>query len=537
MSRLPNPTRAPQILAAISKGFEAHGLGHCWLTLVARTRLEHEPDAAVAVLAALCRSAASSAALPSLPPEVAGLFGAARTVADQLADDGWSPAVLAALALKNETAQSVASNPILAALVITPYADIEDRVACLHVLLVAGVFAARHHEESFAVVADGARKARRIEGWRRLIAQMPTAASGADAWTTTFRRWGTESPNEPAAYRAFRRAVARAIAVAAKLSDKRESNQVGEPQGRLVLPRERPTAPESKSAKSAAHADASERARYPIARLVFDDTSNEAGAEPSQLELAVEAAVLPREVPLPAFASRTGARLAAFKFMEESDRLRWHWDHLHRHEIRVLVQQGSIDVVDTSPRLAQATLTLLVLATGLPVMDIPALAFEPGDGEWGITLDGLWVKPCYIHARSAALSNTHALYRAHTGGLRLRLPRLIQHALALCAARSRHATTIQALLGITASDAVSALSEWLDPIRANHRAGRFTHGRLQRALGVELAALARDDAAVHYIAGTAADVPPISAHYASYSDSALTRLYEQAVGKLFGVDA
>jgi hypothetical protein len=42
---------------------------------------------------------------------------------------------------------------------------------------------------------------------------------------------------------------------------------------------------------------------------------------------------------------------------------------------------------------------------------------------------------------------------------------------------------------------------------------------------------------VHYIAGTAADVPPISAHYASYSDSALARLYEQAVAKLFGAEA
>jgi hypothetical protein len=532
MSRLPNPTREPRILAAISKGFDAHGLGHCWLTLVARTRLEHEPDAAVAVLATLQRSAARTAALPTLPSDVAGLFRTASTVADQVADDDWSPAVLAALALRNETAQSVASNPILAALVVTPYADIEDRVACLHVLLIAGVFAERHHEESFAVVADGARKARRIEGWRRLIAQMPPAAE-TDPWTTAFRRWGAESPTEPAAYRAFRRAVARVIAIVAKLSDTRAPNHVDAPQGRLVPPR---GGPAMRASKDETRHDDSDRQQHAIAKLTLDDAANDAGAEPSLVELAVEAAVLPREVPLPAFASRTGARLAAFRLMEESDRLRWHWDHLHRHEIRVLVQQGSIDVVDTSRRLPQAALALLVLSTGLPVTDIPALAFEPGDGEWGITLDGLWIKPCYVHARSAALSNTHGLYRAHTGGLRLRLPRLVRRALTLCARQSSRPATIQDLLGITASDAVAALSSWLDPIRVAHRAGRFTHGRLQRALGVELAALARDDAAVHYIAGTAADVPPISAHYASYSDSALARLYEQAVAKLFGAE-
>jgi hypothetical protein len=275
-----------------------------------------------------------------------------------------------------------------------------------------------------------------------------------------------------------------------------------------------------------------ERRPRPVARLVFDDSDNPAGPEPSQLDLACEAAIPPRHAPLPVHASRTRARLAAFKLMDEADRLRWSWDHLHLHEIGVLVDQASKDISPRSPRLQSATLAVLVLATGLPVTEVPTLSYEPPDGAYGISHDGLWRKPCYVHDR--VLDVSHGLYQPHTGGLELALPALVRRAIALCSEAAAHATTIQGLLGIGASDAIAALSTWAAPLRSSHRAGRFTHGRLQRALGVELAAIVRDDAAVHLIAGTQADVPPVAVHYASFDARDLAGIYIKAVARLFG---
>lgn len=530
MNRSAHLTEAhgPNLLTAIARAFGTHGAERSWQDLAARVRLIQEPDVAVAVLASLGRCVPGLGGFPRLSADLRLFLMTASNVVGSLVQAGWPEEELDAMRLRGSIAQSVAANPFLAALVVMPYTDLEQRIGCLQLLLVVGILTEHPDQEAFIAVADATRKAKRYLGWRQLIADMPQP--DAEPWPAAFAQWASKSVREPAAYRHFRRAVARAVHAVGAAVSLAAVPQSAEPVGRLI-----PLLPESvldaADAWSATTQDADRRPR-PVARLVFDDDDNPAGPEPSQLELALEAAVVSRQVSLPAHASRTGARLAAFKLMEDADRLRWCWDHLHCHEIRVLIAQATRDITHGSARLCPAALAVLVLATGLPVTEVPTLAFAPTEGAYGITPDGQWRKPCYVHAR--VVDATHGHYRLHTGGLDLRLPTLVQRAIALCAEAAQGPTTLQDLLRVGASDAVAVLSSWVEPVRAEYRAGRFTHGRLQRALGVEVAAIVRDDAVVHCIAGTQADVPPMAMHYGSFDISDLARVYANAVSRIFG---
>ena len=106
-----------------------------------------------------------------------------------------------------------------------------------------------------------------------------------------------------------------------------------------------------------------------------------------------------------------------------------------------------------------------------------------------------------------------------------------------CARPGQVPRTIGALIDIAPEHAIATLSSWLDSLRKVHPAARLTHGRLARALRVEVTALAGNDAAVHFLVATQEEMAPTASYYSAVSTARVEDVYAGALRRLFRLDA
>ena len=276
--------------------------------------------------------------------------------------------------------------------------------------------------------------------------------------------------------------------------------------------------------------DLDERGRHDRAQLRLDDGPFPSGQEPAVVEVHHETATGEAEMPATEAVTSQSARLASFRLLEIEQTLRWSWDHLNSFELDLLAEAIRQDLDLKGSRLAGATLAALVLALGVPATEVPRLPLANRVGVHGIDSHGRWVRPVYRPAKSWSVPDAaRRLVQDHAGSLALALPPSLQLALASLGQGRPRAETIGALLDIAPDRAIDILSSWLDSLREVHPAARLTHGRLARALRVEVVALAGNDAAVHFLVATQEDIAPMASYYTAVSTARLEDVYAAAV--------
>lgn len=519
------------------------GAAVLWRRLATQLRLADDPGAVFELMAALDRAfTVGKDSCPELPPAVSA---AADLVASH-------ERFLRTSGLRRELANQrngvgfhaglVGDFPLLASFTTPPYEEVESRVAGLHFMVLAALSLSAEVSGAAIVVADAARKSRNQETWRTVVIRLPDPRSTGDLWfvaLAAFVRAGGPATKVAPAIREFYAAVESLIELITQARHPRSLQQPLLPEEEssgemLVVPAPRTRTPRAARER---REDADERSRHDRAQLRLDEGRSSSGQEPAVIEVHHEVATGETEMPAPEPVAAQSARLASFRLLEIEQTLRWSWDHLNPYELDLIAHSIRQDLDPEGLRLAGATLAALVLALGLPAPEVPRLLLVWRAGIHGIDPDGKWVRPVYRPPKTWNVSDAaRGLVQNHAGSLTLTLPPALQDALASLRQARPGAATIGALIGIAPEGAIDALSGWLDTLRKVQPAARLTHGRLARALRVEVATVAGSDAAVHFLVATQEDVAPTASYYAAVSTDRLEAVYAAAVRKLFRLD-
>jgi hypothetical protein len=529
-----------ELLQQLSEQAAAVGAASFWQRFSAQLRIADDPGAVFELIAALGR--ASSVAKSSCPELPLALSTAIELVARH-------ESFLHTSGLKRDLANqrngvgfhagSVGDFPLLASFTTPPFEEVESRVAGLHFMVLAALTLGADISVAAIVVADAARKSRTIETWRTVVIKLPDPHSNADHWLVamaSFVRGGERRTAVAPAIREFYAAVESLTELILQARHRRS-------QQRSLLPEEESSgelhvAPVARARSPRAvrerRNDADERSRHDRAQLRLDDGPSPNGQEPAVVEVHHEPAAGLAEMPAPEAVASQSARLASFRLLEIEQTLRWSWDHLNPFELDLLAEAIRQDLRAEGQRLRGAMLAAFVLALGLPASDVPRLPLANRAGMHGIDSLGRWVRPVYRPSKAWQVpASARPLVQEHEESITLELPLALRLALTLLHQTSPGAATLGALLDIAPEDAIEALSSWLDNLRQAHPAARLTHGRLARALRVEVAALAGNDAAVHFLVATHEDIAPTSSYYTAVSTVRLEDVHAAAMGRLF----
>jgi integrase len=242
---------------------------------------------------------------------------------------------------------------------------------------------------------------------------------------------------------------------------------------------------------------------------------------------------LPNAIPESSSVATATATRQAYQLIELDQRLRWSWDYLNPFETQLL-RTRVIDGLDaTEPA---AILCALMLASGQSPEDTCRFSLtSPLSNQVGIDLQaGSWWRPVPRPPGAwSAPPEGHDVLVSTVERVGLPLPSRLLSALRAATRRNRTASTVGELLQCGAGP-VAFLSAWLEPLRRRFPNARLTHGRISRALRVELMAATGDEAAAFTLASQPADVPPSSLYYTSFHVSDLQKAYATAVEVLLG---
>lgn len=535
--------RRVELLQQLSEQAAAVGAAALWQRFATQFRLPDDPGAVFELMAALNRACTiGKGGCPQLP---LAMSTAATLVANH-------ERFLRTSGLRRELgnrrngvgfhAGLVGDFPLLASFTTPPFEEVESRVAGLHFMVLAALTLSMEVGLAAIVVADAARKARNNETWRTVVIKLPDPHSSGEQWLVAmaaFVRGGESAYKIAPAIREFYAAVGSLIELITQSRHRPTPQQSLLPDEELsgelqLMPSARARTPRAARER---REDLDERGRHDRAQLRLDDGPFPSGQEPAVVEVHHEAATGEAEMPAPEAVASQSARLASFRLLEIEQTLRWSWDHLNSFELDLLAEAIRQDLDLKGSRLAGATLAALVLALGLPATEVPRLPLANRMSMRGIDPHGRWVRPVYRPAKSWSVPDAaRRLVRDHAGSLALALPLSLQLALASLGQGRPGAETISALLDIAPDRAIDTLSSWLDSLRELHPAARLTHGRLARALRVEAVALARNDAAVHFLVATQEDIAPMASYYTAVSTARLEDVYTAAVTKLFRMD-
>ncbi|MDQ6638516.1 MAG: hypothetical protein M3Z15_02480, partial [Pseudomonadota bacterium] len=516
------------------------GAALLWRQFLTQLRIADDPGAVFELIAALGRACSvgrsSCAELPL-----------ALSTATELVTSHQS--FLRASGLKRDLANqrngvgfhagSVGDFPLLASFTTPPFEEVESRIAGLHFMVLAALTLSAEISVASIVVADAARKSRTIETWRTVVIKLPDPRTNGDHWLVamaSFVSGGEPRTAVAPAIRQFYAAVGSLIELITQARHRRSPQQLvlpeEEPGGELhVVPAARARTPRAARER---RDDADERPRHDRAQLRLEDGRSENGQEPAVVEVHLEVAAGEAEMPAPEAVASQSARLVSFRLLEIEQTLRWSWDHLNPFELDLLAEAIRQDLRAEGPRLRAAMLAAFVLALGLPASDVPRLPLAHRLGIHGIDPHGRWVRPVYRPAKAWNVPDTaRHLVQEHADSITLELPPALRLVLTSLYQSSPSATTLGALLDIAPESAIAALSSWLDRLRQAHPAARLTHGRLARALRVEVTALTGNDAAEHFLVATREDIAPTSSYYTAVSTVRLEDVHIAAIRRLF----
>lgn len=526
-----------------------------WEALARTVQLHQDPGAAVALVEAVADAVARFGSLgrdAQGPAHQLHLVAAAVMDNPAWRDGSWHRSSNPSRR-GGRHAGSVDDRPVLACLVADRRAPLErptlDGLRLLLVLFMAG-----GHETSSAVVtvAETVRKAESMEAWRQVVRAMPRPGDDNPDLPTWLQAVGShlaqaEPPadlaNVPAAsIRAFFHSLQILI------RSVEPGAQRSRPQRELfdddLLPRgvirsnthahDGPTR-RTPNVKPATDDDLFvERCQPEQEVLVFDDEDLVDG--PANVPLATAEALTPAEQPQVDRSERVDQRLASYRRIEMSQRLRWAWDHLNPFDCHLLIDAIRQDLNGDGPRRRGAVLCLVMLGLGCSARDALKLVVgaEVAGGDW---VDEHWRwrrqirRPAKAWQPSAALGPQMAGLASEVA---IALPPLLREALTGACAAAGKAGRLSYLLNVEPDDAGELLSDWLAPLRHRNPSARLTPGRIARAFSVELFSVAGQEIVVHALTGTDESVPPVAGYYVALDDARLAESCRTAWGRLLG---
>ncbi|EHR69316.1 site-specific recombinase XerD [Burkholderiales bacterium JOSHI_001] len=526
-----------------------------WTTLASAVRLRQDPGAAVAFVEAVADAVAR---FGSLGHDVQGsahrlqLVAAAVMASPSWRDGSWHRSANPSRRGGRHTG-SVDDRPVLACLVADRRA-LAERATLDGLRLLLVLFLAAGNETSGAVVivAEAVRKAEAMEAWRQVARAMPRPGDDnldLPAWLQAIGAHlaraepPTDLANVPAAsirefFHALQTLIRSVEPGAQRTRPQRDLFGDDDPSPRGVIRSIKPT-PDG-TARRAPWATSQADDLYLDRRqpeqevLVFDDEDLADG--PANVPLATTPAITPSEQPQVDRCERVDQRLASYRLLEMSQRLRWAWDHLNPLDCRVLVEAIRLDLNGDRPRWRGAVICLVMLGLGCSARDALKLVVgaEVAGSDW---VDEHWRwrrqirRPAKAWKPSASLGPQMATM---TNEVVIDLPPLLQEALSTTCAAAGQAGRLSHLLGVAPDDAGELLSEWLAPIRRRNPSARLTPGRISRALSVELFAVAGQELVVHALTSTDESVPPVAAYYVALEDAKLAEACRKAWERLLG---
>lgn len=256
--------------------------------------------------------------------------------------------------------------------------------------------------------------------------------------------------------------------------------------------------------------------------------------EPARIDVEITPATSAQEPEISTSINAFSAKRSGYRLAEMSQMLRWDWNHLNFHDLNLLVSVAANELNEQSPGRHAALFALLVLTTGIDAQDLPAIPLGSNMSEVEhFTVDGKWIKPILMPPEAWKPSQEcQTILMGSAKILEFQLPSLVRHGLTLLLKDHPHAKTIGQLTKCHETSGVDFMGRWLDPLRRSAENARLTHGRLARALRVEVNALSHNAVSSHFIAGRDFDVPPVATYYSGITFSKLAGLYETACTRL-----
>lgn len=256
--------------------------------------------------------------------------------------------------------------------------------------------------------------------------------------------------------------------------------------------------------------------------------------EPARIDVEITPETPAQEPEISTSISAFSAKRSGYRLAEMSHMLRWDWNHLNFHDLNLLVSAAANELNEESPGRHAALFALLVLTTGIDAQDLPAIPLGSNMTEVEhLTVEGKWIKPILMPKEAWKPSQEcRAIFMDSAKTLEFQLPSLVRHGLTLLFKEHPHAKTIGQLTKCHETSGVEFMGRWLDPLRLSAGNARLTHGRLARALRVEVNALSHNAVSSHFIAGRDFDVPPVATYYSGISLNSLAMLYEAACAQL-----
>jgi hypothetical protein len=536
---------------------DAQPQGDAWRNLADKIALAQDPGASTALISSV-RAGLGRFDPASLLAHAAGLV---QVIAHVMAQPQWSNGQWMATANPSRAgdrfAGSVMDRPILAGLVSRPLLSAPEGQATVdgvRLVLVIALLKGRDVGTAAAIVADGLRKAARFHDWRQVVLAIPAPppSSPFDVWvmavgehlrTARVPQGIAQAPEY--SIREFFESLSSLAATA--LDDKSrarrqpalfdaDSDEAGTV-GQVRRHRDAGVSRVSRRAASKRSANPENADRTPpIQEALFFDEAVDATTEPAALPLTTVSAVCAGEQPQSAPAQAVEHRFGSYRLVELNQRLRWSWEHANRHDLSIVRASIRSDIAAPGPRHQGALLAAAMLATGRRVSDVACFRLREGrTGEDYVDSQGRWHR---------AITRPHKAWRAAPSlqeflqpiidVVVLDLPKHLRAALVGLMAAHPDALTLGDALALSDDTVLDALSRWLDPLRLSHPTSRLTHGRLARALAVEISAQAAgNEVVVHSLTGMAEDVPPIASYYTAAPVAALQQIYQRAVCDLF----
>lgn len=535
-------------LAALRAIAAAHEVDHAWDRLTGTARLDTDAGAAFVMVASLASAFAFGRAADADPTPnrtaVARVFEVmhARCVERDLAQRLGNR-----FSSTSHLAGPIGDNWLLAALATPPLGEFAARVSALNYLVALAVLAEEAPLVAARRVADAARLSRSIITWSALLREMPDPAAVPRDWPARFAAWARDrliaddADRQPPAIQAFHRALLQLLQLTRRdidiprvqrallPDDPDEHERFG---AIKVVSSPGPRAGHRASRRESRDDDG--HRQLSLAYFEEADDSRPGGQEPTTLALHVRDDVLPGELAAAPAAQAQDARLVSYQVADMEQVLRWSWDHLNEHELRLVASTLREQLCVSAAQAPSALLVATVLATGIPVEDVVNVAISSTPGREGIDAAGRWTR-LVPRPPKAWKPATDILARLQPRGetLTLELEPFLASAWSEVIAARPGARTVGQALGLNADTAPARLSEWLQPLREQAPWARLTRGRLWRALRVEVNAVLGNDAAVHFIVGTDRDVPPTSSYYTAAPQADLEAAYRAASARLF----
>ena len=278
------------------------------------------------------------------------------------------------------------------------------------------------------------------------------------------------------------------------------------------------------AAERDADADSPNR-RPPHLHLEYEPDSTEPDEPPDPVQLLLDL-TLDEPLAQPALDTQVSLRRArAYRLLQLSARLPWHWDHLNPHDVAAL-RRGLAAAAEAPVPPAGALVAAVMLATGLPVTHV-AEAPAPRSSRY--------LKPTYGPDRRWTGASAEHLLVSQVLELQLPWPQVVLD-LARSRASARPGATKLAELLEDAPDLLAALLDWLAELRAPDAGLRLTHGRIARELSSAIRSICGAEWVVYAAAGTEDEVAPNAAYYSAMSSEQLAALHIQAQARIFGQD-